>query len=47
MKCDFEGCNEVGESQCIIIDLEGVDFERVFCKKHLKKMLWDEEANLK
>lgn len=41
-KCDYEDCNEEGVSACIIIDIAGNDYQRVFCKHHLKKMLYDE-----
>ena len=41
MKCDYQNCKELGDSTCLIIDLEGYDFDRCFCRKHLKKMLYD------
>ncbi len=41
--CDFKGCKEIGESACIIISPAGDDYQRIFCSKCLKKMLWDEK----
>lgn len=41
MNCDYKGCNEEGVSMCIIVDTAGNDYHRCFCKKHLRKMLYD------
>ena len=41
MKCDYKGCNESGESMCMICDIAGEVYHRCFCIAHLKKMLYD------
>jgi hypothetical protein len=42
--CDYKGCKELAISCCMIVDVSGEVFNREFCKKHLKKMLWDENG---
>ena len=44
MKCDYKDCKEDGISTCIMVDVAGETFNRCFCKKHLKNMLWDEKG---
>ena len=41
MKCDYLDCSENGISMCMIPDVAGDIYDRNFCEKHLKKMLWD------
>lgn len=39
--CDMKGCKENAESCCMIADLSGKVYQRGFCIKCLKKMLWN------
>lgn len=43
MNCDYKGCKEWAISACMIVDVSGEVYHRDFCKKHLKKMLWNEK----
>ena len=38
-KCDYNGCNRESVTVCLVLDLDGDEFNKFLCNFHMKKII--------